>query len=96
MGHDVQTAANGSAAMQVARFFRPDIVLLDIVLPDIDGCDLARDLKALPGLLSTQIYAVTGQGDDLIRNRAYDSGCDGYFLKPLEPKVLERMLAKGI
>jgi CheY-like chemotaxis protein len=96
MGHEVQTAATGAAAMQVARFFRPEVVLLDIVLPDMNGCDLAKDLKALPGLLDTQIFAVTGHADDALRNRAYESGCDGYFLKPLEPKVLERLLSKGI
>lgn len=95
MGHDVRSAANGSAAMEAARAFAPDLVLLDLVLPDIDGCDLARDMKALPGLHAARIFAVTGYNDELARHRAFESGCDGYFLKPLDPKVLERLLSQG-
>jgi CheY-like chemotaxis protein len=93
MGHDVRSAANGFAAMEAARAFAPDVVLLDLVLPDIDGCDLARDMKAIPGLQAARIFAVTAYNDDMARHRVLAAGCDGYFLKPLDPKVLERLLS---
>jgi CheY-like chemotaxis protein len=95
MGHDVRSAANGFAAMEAARAFAPEVVLLDLVLPDIDGCDLAQDMKSIPGLQAARIFAVTAYNDDMARHRAFEAGCDGYFLKPMDPKVLERLLSSN-
>lgn len=95
MGFEVQTAADGSAAMEVARAFVPEFVLLDIVLPDIDGCRLGKELRALPGLDRARIFAVTAHDDDAARARAVACGCNGYFLKPISPMVLAHLLSGG-
>lgn len=94
MGHHAEVASNGFAAAQAASTFLPDVVLVDVVLPDIDGCDLARDLKGMAAVNSARVFAITAYNDDLVRQRAFDSGCDGFFIKPMDPKVLERLLSE--
>jgi CheY-like chemotaxis protein len=94
MGHEVQFAINGFAAIDVARKFRPEVVLLDIGLPDFDGDDIARQLKWEPGLEKMRIIAITGRSGDEIRRRALDAGCEGFCVKPLDPATLEELLAK--
>ena len=94
MGFEVRTATSGSAAIEVARDFTPEFVLLDIVLPDVDGCDLATDLRGLPGLDRAKIFAITAYDDDAARHRAVQCGCNGYFLKPISPMVLAHLLSR--
>jgi CheY-like chemotaxis protein len=96
MGHDVKPAITGDSAIDIAKKFLPQVVLLDLVLPDIEGPDLARMLRALPGLRNIRIFAVTGYGDEEDRRRAREAGCDGHFLKPLDPAFLESLLAKHV
>lgn len=94
MGHQVQFAINGFAAIDIARGFRPDFVLLDIGLPDSKGDEIARQIKWEPGLEHTRIIAITGRSDDEAKQRAMDAGCEGFFVKPLSPVALEELLAK--
>ena len=92
LGHDVQFAINGLAAIDVARSFRPELILLDLGLPDIAGDQLARQLRFEPGLERMRIIAVTGRSDDAARQRAEAAGCEAVLVKPIEPAVLERWL----
>jgi CheY-like chemotaxis protein len=92
MGHECQFAINGFAALEIAREFRPDIILLDIGLPDLKGYDIAKQLKWEPGLEATCIIAVTAL-PHAERQRALDAGCDEFYRKPLDPMLLERLLA---
>jgi len=95
MGHEVRFAINGFAAIDEARHFRPDIILLDIGLPDFKGHVIARQLRFEPGLEKTRIIAITGQpGDDDLRQRALDAGCEEFYRKPIDPAKLEELLAK--
>lgn len=94
MGHEVQFAINGIAAIDAARSFRPDVILLDIGLPDFNGYDIARSLKYEPGLENTRIIAVTGLPQDQVRQRALDAGCSEFFVKPMDPAVVEEVLTK--
>jgi CheY-like chemotaxis protein len=96
MGHQVQFAINGFAALEVARAFRPDLILLDIGLPDFDGHDIARQLKWEPGLERTRIVALTGQAREDVRQRALEAGCENYFVKPMDPATLESLLGEGL
>ena len=89
-GHEAEFAVNGYSAIESARRFRPEVVLLDIGLPDFDGCDLARVLRSEPGLEHARIFAVSGREED--RRRALEAGCDDYLKKPVDPFALERML----
>jgi DNA-binding response OmpR family regulator len=91
IGHEVVTAESGKAAQEMARTFRPDFVFVDLVLPDIDGCDLAKDLINAVGDRA-KVYILTGHPDDRSRQRAREAGCEDYFVKPLEPAVFERLL----
>src|SRR5687767_7731984 len=93
MGHECQFAINGFAALQIARTFRPDIVLLDIGLPDFKGYQIAQQLKWEPGLEHTRIIAVTAL-PEADRQRAIESGCDEFYRKPLDPALLEQLLEK--
>ena len=92
LGHEVQFAINGFAALDVARKFRPEVILLDIGLPDFQGDDIARQLKWEPGLEGTRIIVVTGRNDDEVRQRAADAGCEQFFVKPLDMPTLEALL----
>ena len=92
LGHEVQFAINGFAALDVARKFRPEVILLDIGLPDFQGDDIARQLKWEPGLERTRMIAVTGRNDDEVRQRAIAAGCEQFFVKPLEMPALEALL----
>ncbi|HEX6319569.1 MAG TPA: response regulator [Burkholderiales bacterium] len=95
MGHQVEFAINGFAALDVARRFRPEVVLLDIGLPDFKGYDIARQLKWEPGFERTRIIALTGRPMDEVRQKALDAGCEQVFAKPIAPAVLEELLAGG-
>jgi two-component system, chemotaxis family, CheB/CheR fusion protein len=95
MGHEVEFAINGFAAMDIARKFKPDFILLDIGLPDFTGDKIARQLKYEPGLESTRIIAITGLPLDEVRPRALEAGCEAVHAKPLAPTVLEELLAKS-
>jgi CheY-like chemotaxis protein len=95
MGHDCRFAINGFAALEIAREFRPEIILLDIGLPDFKGYDIAKQLKWEPGLEATRIIAITAL-PDTDRQRAIDAGCDEFYRKPLDPMLLEQLLAKPL
>ena len=96
MGHEVEFAINGFAAIEVARNFKPDIILLDIGLPDFGGDKLARQLKYEPGLENTRMIAITGLPMREVRSRAMEAGCAEVYAKPLAPDVLENLLARPI
>jgi len=94
MGHEVEFAINGRAALEVSRRFRPDLVFLDLGLPDFDGCELARLMKAEAGAERLRIIALTGRASDEDRQRARDAGCDEFIVKPLDPRFLESLLGQ--
>src|ERR687895_1027230 len=86
MGHEVQFAINGFAAIDIARSFRPEVIILDIGLPDFKGDQIARQLKYEPGLENTRVIAMTGLPLDTVKPRALDAGCEAVHVKPLSPQ----------
>ena len=91
-GHSVIRAHDARAAIALARNERPNVMLLDIGLPDIDGYELARRLRALPEVDAARLIAVTGYGQAEDRRRAQDAGFDDYLVKPVEFESLRVML----
>lgn len=78
----------------MAEVFRPDVVLLDIGLPDLDGYAVAGQLRQLPMLAQAQLFAVSGCGTDLDRKRSVAAGFDRHLVKPVDPRNLEVLLGQ--
>ncbi|HEY7237671.1 MAG TPA: response regulator [Burkholderiales bacterium] len=95
MGHEVQFAINGFAALAVAREFRPHVVLLDLGLPDFNGCEVARQLRFEEALRNTRFIAISALPEPQYRPLALKAGCDEFYAKPIDPQVLERLLANA-
>ena len=91
-GHSVIRAHDGRTAIALASNECPSVMLLDIGLPDIDGYELARRLRALPEADAALLIAVTGYGQAEDRRRAEDAGFDRYLIKPFEFELLRSML----
>jgi two-component system CheB/CheR fusion protein len=92
-GHETASVYTAVDALQRAADFRPDVVLLDIGLPGMDGYEVAQKMRELPGLRDIRLVAVTGYGRSDDRLRARDAGFDDHLTKPVEFAVLERTLA---
>ena len=91
-GHTVEAAAEGGRAIAIARDKDPDIALVDIGLPGVDGYEVARQLRTAPGRRSVLI-ALTGYGQPEDRQRALDAGFDDVLVKPVDPTALTTLLA---
>lgn len=91
-GHEAFAAADGKAALEAAAQQRPDLVFLDLGLPDMDGLELATGLRELLGARST-LVALTGWGGDEDRRRSRAAGCDAHLTKPVDPEALDAALA---
>jgi two-component system CheB/CheR fusion protein len=92
-GHQAAVAHDGPEALEVARGFRPDIALIDIGLPEMNGYELARRLRELPGLETTRLVAITGYGREEDQRAAQEAGFDLHFTKPVDPIRLKTLLA---
>ena len=92
--HEVRYAADGSEGVAVAKQMRPDVAIIDIGLPGVDGYEVARRIRGGPQPWARQVrlLALTGYGDANDRHRALESGFDEHLLKPVEPAVLEQLL----
>jgi CheY-like chemotaxis protein len=93
-GHEIEVAPDGLTALEKARAREPDVVLLDIGLPGMDGYEVARRLQALPNGRRPFIIAVTGYGHEEQRNRSAEAGIDVHLLKPADPELLLRLLER--
>jgi CheY-like chemotaxis protein len=91
-GHEVRTAVDGLEALAIAEEFQPQVVLLDIGMPGIDGYETARRLRARPWARSTLLCAQTGWGLDDDKRRARNAGFDRHLVKPIDPEELNRLL----
>jgi len=87
-GHEIATAHGGREALAVAAAFAPDVVLLDIGLPELDGYEVARRLRA-----GARLIALTGWGSDADKQRSRDAGFDAHLTKPVDAATLAEVLA---
>lgn len=87
-GYRVLEARNGQDGIDLARGERPDLILMDIAIPVIDGWEATRILKADETTLGIPIVALTAHAFESDRARAVEAGCDGYLVKPIEPRLV--------
>jgi CheY-like chemotaxis protein len=94
-GNQVRTAYDGLEAVSVASAFRPDVVLLDIGLPKLNGYEVARRIRAQEDGSRAVLIAVTGWGQEEDRRRSQEAGFDHHITKPIEFEVLQRLLSES-
>ena len=92
LGHDVRTANSAKQAVAEAGAFDPEVVLLDIGLPDADGYQVARQLRALPHGGELKLIALTGHGHDEDRKRSREAGFNHHLVKPVGARVLQDVI----
>ena len=92
LGHEVDVAHDGAAALDLARSRRPELVLLDLSMPGMDGLEVARRLRQQPDLQPIRLAAVTGLGHEAARRQSREAGFDAHLVKPLSPQDLARLL----
>jgi DNA-binding response OmpR family regulator len=94
MGHETQTAHDGESAVATAESFLPEVVLLDIGLPKLNGYEVAQRIRGQQWGASMFLIAVTGWGQDEDRQRSAEVGLNVHMVKPVEPAALERLFAE--
>lgn len=87
-GYEVKTALSGTLALAEARSFRPHLVLLDVMMPGMDGVETCEQLRLVPGLERTVIAFLTARSEDYSQVAAFEAGGDDYIAKPIKPRVL--------
>jgi CheY-like chemotaxis protein len=92
-GHEVRVANDGPAALKIAQAEPPHMVLLDLGMPGMDGYQVARRLRRLPGFHDVLLVALTGWGQEEDQRRSREAGFDLHLVKPVEPDALKQLLA---
>ena len=87
-GYDVKIASDGFIGVELAKRFHPDLVLLDIMMPKMDGVETCRQLRAIPELQNTFIVFLTARSEEYSEVAAFDVGADDYITKPIKPRAL--------
>ena len=87
-GYEVRTAINGKQGIEVARAFKPDLILLDMMMPEMDGVETCEEIRRIPKLENVMVAFLTARGEDYSQIAGFDAGADDYILKPIKPKVL--------
>jgi two-component system cell cycle response regulator DivK len=93
-GHAVLEATDGRQAVDVALAERPDLILMDLTLPVLDGLEATRRIRAAPGMTRIPIVAVSGYDSEHYHAEALAAGCNAYATKPLDFDELERMIGR--
>ncbi|HXH19205.1 MAG TPA: response regulator transcription factor [Chitinophagales bacterium] len=87
-GYETATAEDGREAIRKAKELRPHLILLDIMMPEMDGIEVCRELRASPEYKHTVIAFLTARGEDYSQVAGFDAGADDYIVKPIKPRVL--------
>ena len=87
-GYKVYTAQNGAEAIKVAEKTLPDLIILDVMMPEMDGIAACEEIRRIPSLQHTIIAFLTARGEDYSQIAGFEAGADDYITKPIRPKVL--------
>lgn len=87
-GYKIATAENGKEALKVAKREKPHLIILDVMMPEMDGIETCHQLRQEPDLKETVIAFLTARGEDFSQMAGFDAGADDYITKPIKPKIL--------
>ncbi|MAP80191.1 MAG: DNA-binding response regulator [Aequorivita sp.] len=87
-GYTVETADNGVEAIKQAKKLKPQLIIMDVMMPEMDGIEACENIRAIPELSETVITFLTARGEDYSQMAGFDAGADDYITKPIKPKVL--------
>lgn len=87
-GYNVITAENGATAVKLAKKNKPHLIILDVMMPEMDGIEACEQIRKIPGMEQTIITFLTARGEDYSQMAGFDAGADDYITKPIKPKVL--------
>ena len=87
-GYNVVTAENGIEAVKIAKKKKPQLIILDVMMPEMDGIEACEQIRKIPELTDTIITFLTARGEDYSQMAGFDAGADDYITKPIKPKVL--------
>ena len=87
-GYEIASANDGIQAVEMAKTFKPDLILLDVMMPRQDGIETARQLRQLPDFKDTYILFLTARAEEYTEVAAFDVGADDYIVKPIKPRAL--------
>ena len=92
-GYNVKSAINGVEALKKAKKFIPDIILLDVMMPEMDGIEACSQLREIESLSKSMIIFLSARGEDFTQIAAFDAGADDYINKPVKPKILLKKIS---
>ena len=95
-GYEVKSASNGKECLKKAKLFIPELILLDVMMPEMDGIKACSLLKEIPSLINTRIIFLSARNEDYTQLSAFDAGADDYISKPVKPKILLKKIASII
>ena len=87
-GYEISTADNGKDAIKIAKKENPDLIILDVMMPEMDGMETCYQMRNIPSLKDTLITFLTARGEDYSQIAGFDAGADDYITKPVKPRVL--------
>jgi len=92
-GYNVKSAVNGVEALKKAKKFIPDIILLDVMMPEMDGIEACSNFREIESLSKSMIIFLSARGEDFTQIAAFDAGADDYINKPVKPKILLKKIS---
>ena len=92
-GYEVKAASNGKEAIKKAKIFIPEIILLDVMMPEMDGIEACRLIREISSLNNSRIIFLSARNEDYTQLSAFDSGADDYISKPVKPKILLKKIS---
>ena len=86
-GYEVYVSTNGKTAIEIAKEVKPQLIILDVMMPDMDGIETCKELRAIDDLKDVVIAFLTARGEDYSQIAGFDAGADDYIAKPIKPRV---------
>ena len=95
-GYEVKSASNGKECIEKAKLFLPQIILLDVMMPEMDGIEACSLLQKIPSLVNTRVIFLSARNEEYTQLSAFDAGADDYISKPVKPKILLKKITSII